>query len=277
MDLKNTLSEYFSNMLGNVEKAIIKVIDDGENASEDAVKLEDAEVLTNLRSQMDLAFTGSRKQRDIAIAKLGESYADLEEMFSSARQFTVQFNPSTLRLRASGGGKTEIKNFADTDAIGFSYTAAPFSVHMDVDLIFNKVDPNDAFLELAPSLGTFKGAGKSLFNLLGKNSSYSVQNEVEGLIAATRCFNTCMMSFNWGKLCYSGVLQNLDTAYTVFNPKGEPVAGTVHLSMILVDEQVNERNMGKWLGAYLEAFDKKKSLAGSGASFGGSAFTNFTF
>lgn len=283
MDLKNTLSEYFSNMLGNVEKAIIKVVDDGASKQEDAVKLEGGNVGQGIREQLSQAYVGNDVDRFNSIVDLKKYHMKAEALFASGKQFTVQFNPATLRIRAAGGGKTEIKNFLN-DAenntgkpIGYSYAPAPFSIHMDVDLIFNKVDPNDAFLELAPSLGTFKGAGKSVFNLLGQNSSYSVQNEIEGLIAATRCFNVCLLSFNWGKLCYSGVLQNLDTSYTVFNPKGEPVAGTVHLSMILINEDVNERNMGKWYEAYQKAFDKEKSLSSPVSSFGGSAFTNFTF
>lgn len=284
MELGNTLSEYFSNMLGNVEKAIIKVIDDGDGSGDDHVRLEESpDVSTGMQNMMSNAYTGIENIQVSSIKELAQMHADTEKLFAKGKQFTVQFNPSTLKLRASGGGRSEIKNFSRStedntkNPIGYSYQSLPFSIFMDVDLIFNKVDPNDAFLELAPSLGTLKGAIKSGANLIGKNASYSVQNEVEGLIAATRCFRTCLLSFNWGKLCYSGVLQNLESTYTVFNPKGEPVAGTVHLNMILIDEYVNERNMGKWYRAYQTAFKDAGSLGTAVASFGGSAFTNFTF
>jgi len=299
MGFSDTAGNFFSNMLGNVEKAIIKVVDDGkgnpddisESAGEIRLDLEtdeDAKLKSKaMRGNLDKAYSLPNITKDgganSSIAALASNYMDNKKMFEKGKQFTVQFNPSSLKLRASGGGYSEIRNFAvdsnnaDKADISLSYGTVPFSVTMEVDLVFNKVDPNDAFIEVLPSAATIKGAYKSVANLVGKNSSYSIQNEIEGLIAATRVFHTCLMSFNWGKMCYSGVLQSLNADYTVFNPKGEPVAGTVHLSMILIDEGTNELDLGKWYEAYQEAFQDPKKLSSMESSFGGSAFSNFTF
>ena len=288
MAFGDTAKNFLSNSLGNVEKAIIRVVDDGEKEGgsgglgEDSVRLSGPEESASLKGSMDDAFSSDTIKQQTAIEDLASALADNESMFASGKQFKVQFNPATLHLRASGGGYVEIKNFLDisgnkSNDTSYSYGPSPFSVLMDVDLIFNKVNPNDAFLEMLQSPGTFKGAGNTVLSLLDKTPSYSVQNEIEGLIAATRCFSTCLLSFNWGKLCYSGVLQNLEANYTMFNPKGEPIAGTVHLSMILLEEGVNEKNMGKWYRAYNEAFKDPVKLASFGSSVGGSAFSNFTF
>jgi len=281
MDIGNTVTDYLANSIGKVEKAVIKVVDDGNGKGEDGVRLEDAVCKSIPLGQFESAYRISKNVQNDAIKDLAKLHVDVEQQFATGKQFTVQFNPATLRLRAAGGGQTEIQNFIKGEdekaAIGISYQPIPFSIHMDVDLIFNKVNPNDAFIEIGQSPATIKGAANTVSNLLGKNSTYSIQNEVEGLIAMTRCFTTCVMSFNWGKLCYSGVLQQLDANYSMFNPKGEPIAGTVHLSMILIDEGVNERNSGKWYKAYQEAFSEQTSLSSAESLLGGSAFSNFTF
>ena len=281
---------FLNNMVGNVEKAIIRVVDDKDGDFGGTIKLEsDGEAVSQaLRGQMNTAYMSESFNRDTQISSikgLASKLSSNDNIFNQGKMFKVQFNPATLQLHATGGGISEVKNFAKSQQeqdktgkdIGVSYEALPFAVNMDVDLIFNKVEPNDAFIEIGQSLATFKGAYKTVANVIGKNASFSIQNEVEGLIAATRCFQTCLMSFNWGKLCYNGVLQNLSSNYTVFNPKGEPVAGTVHLSMILIDEYINEGSLGKWYKAYQEAFADPIKLSTAESVVGGGAFSNFTF
>lgn len=279
MGFTDTMGNFFSNLIGKVEKATIVVVDDGDDSAADGISLQGAD------SKVDMAFKAKRDLRQSSMEMLGELQGTADGFLQNGKQFKVQFNPATLQFNASGGGYSEIKDYAKSgeDAkktgsdIGIKYGKVPFQVTMEVDLIFNKVDSNDAFVEVFQGMSTFKGLYKTGANLTGKNSSYSVQNEIEGLIAATRVFTTCLISFNWGKMHYCGILQNLNTNYTVFNPKGEPVAGTAHLSMILIDEGVNQKSAGKWVKAYKEAFDKSKSLASTGQSVGGSAFSNFTF
>ena len=287
MGATDFISNIAGNMVGKVEKAIIRVVDDGNTGGSD-----DARQLTLLNAEQNQMNGMSGGLKDLSdssgklkmkVSDLASIAADLDSLYASGKQYKVQFNPATLQLNATGGGKTEIKDYAKKDAektgsdIGIRYESAPFQVTLDVDLILNKVNPNDAFVEVFQSMATFKGATSTVKNVIGKGSSYSIQNDVEGLIAATRHLSTCLISFNWGKMCYTGKLQNLNATYTVFNPKGEPVAGTVHLSMILIDEDVNERSIGKWISAYSEAFSDPRSLGPKEQSFGNNAFTNFTF
>ncbi len=288
MGFMDTASNFASNMVGKVEKAVIRVIDD-----ENTDKKVDGGSVTLLKAT-DRDDSGSKLagikgiqtstgKLKVGMKTLGDLAADLDTYYKSGKQYKVQFNPATLQLNATGGGKTEIKDYAKRDDdptgrdIGIRYESAPFQVTLEVDLILNKVNPNDAFVEVMQSMATIKGAASTIKNVIGKSSSYSIQNDIEGLIAATRKLSTCLISFSWGKMCYNGKLQNLNATYTVFNPKGEPVAGTVHLSMILIDENVNEKGIGKWVQAYEDAFKDPRALGSSEQSFGNNAFTNFTF
>ena len=53
---------------------------------------------------------------------------------------------------------------------------------------------------------------------------------------------------------YEGVVNSLNTRYTMFSLTGQPIRGEVELSMILVDEEVGPTNMGVWKKHYEEAF-----------------------
>jgi len=287
MAITDALKNFVPNMLGIVEKAIIVVVDDGNGS--DAGKAEEQVRLEGIGSKSNgSGIAASVLEKGVsskdAISEMASNLADLDDLFArKGKSFKVQFNPSTLTLNAHGGGQYETKNFSEPTEgeekkFSYSYDARPFSVTLDVDLIFNKVDVSDAFIDMLPNLGNMKGIKNFSESLVNKSADYSVQNEIEGLIATTRVFTTCVLSFNWGQMSYSGVLQSLEASYTVFNPKGEPVAGTVHLSMILIDEGVNEKSKGKWAMAYQNAFgDGAKKLSSIESSIGGSAFSNFTF
>jgi len=295
---KNLVSE--SNF-GLIDKAVIKVIQgtsynsfrNGDSKGESAgvklagpnlssVKITKGGSSMNIGSITEGAVWGSSAATMSKYAEaLGGLAASVTDAFSEyGKTFTVPFNPASFSLSGNAGGRVENTDFTGTrdgkKGNIVSFEPAPLTIRLDVDLVLNDVDPSDAFIETNAT--NIKGISKTVGKTIGKTDEHSIRKEVEGLLAATRSFSTSLISFNWGAMTYYGELERLQAEYKMFNPAGEPIAGTVHMTVLLIDRGVNEKSMGKWYKAYLDAFANKgsRSLASTAQKFGGSALSNFT-
>lgn len=181
----------------------------------------------------------------------------------SKRQFQVQFNPSDLQIEGHGGGRmvtTSFNNAKPEDKNGsgsINFIPVPIYISLNVKLLFDRMDPNDCFLSAKTNVAPSE-MGKSLIktglNAFGKNKKMTVQQEVEGLIAALRSPYTRCITFQWGDMSYTGVLNRVSAQYTMFNSSGIPVRAVVQLSLICADETVSPNSLGTWKDAYETAF-----------------------
>lgn len=182
----------------------------------------------------------------------------------SKKQFQVQFNPSDLQIEGHGGGRmatTSFNNSNSKDKNGsgsIDFIPVPIYISLNVKLLFDRMDPNDCFLSAKTNVAPSE-MGKSLvkagLNAFGKNKKMTVQQEVEGLIAALRSPYTRCITFNWGDMSYTGVLNRVSAQYTMFNSSGIPVRAVVQLSLTCADETVSPNSLGSWQKAYETAFD----------------------
>lgn len=194
----------------------------------------------------------------------------------SVKQFQVQFNPSELQIEGYGGGRMATVNFSDLQKDGsdnVTYNAASVRINFSVKLLFDNMDANDCFLSaktnIAPSELVKSGAKLALSAL---NKKMTVQQEVEGLVAALRSPHTRLISFNWGDMCYSGILNRVASQYTMFNASGEPVRAVVQLSLICADQSNAPGSMGAWKTAYEKAFKYGSDSLVDGVQKWGSLF-----
>lgn len=97
------------------------------------------------------------------------------------------------------------------------------------------------------------GIAKGVLAGKGKKDN-SVQKEVEGFIAALRSKYTRRITFHWGTMNYTGVLNRVSAQYTMFNVLGEPIRAVVGLSLVCADKDVSPGNMGAWQKYYVELF-----------------------
>jgi len=77
---------------------------------------------------------------------------------------------------------------------------------------------------------------------------------VEGFIGALRNENTRLITFNWGKLCYSGVLRRVGAEYTMFNVTGEPVRAKVGLTIMCADVKEWPNSVAVWQERYKNSY-----------------------
>ncbi len=174
---------------------------------------------------------------------------------STRKLFHVQFNPSQLYLSGYGGGLAQKTDFSQKGN-GISFEKADVRITMNLKLIFDKVDPQDAFMgdklnTSATAIAT--GITKGVLAAKGKKD-HSVQKEVEGFMAALRSKYTRRITFHWGTMNYTGVLNRVSAQYTMFNVLGEPVRAVVSLSLVCADKDVSPGNMGAWKKYYAELF-----------------------
>lgn len=181
------------------------------------------------------------------------------------KYFTVQFNPSTLQLSGHAGGLVRRLSYEkeDRDKDGkedhsASYAPGTTSIIMSVSLFFDASDPQNDFLDDKLTMNptsVLTGGAKAVMTAMG-NKKTSVQTEVEGFIGALRNPMTRIMTFNWGKICYSGVLRSVGVNYTMFSPNGNPVRANVDLSMVCADDDQWPHTLAVWQSRYAHDFSK---------------------
>ena len=139
---------------GHIEKAIIEIIDlrGRELVVEPPVSMGGSKVpgLSALST-----FGGMEALTDAAASVLESAPSGLLPSLTGATRkcFYVQFNPSELSLTGYGGGRVAKTDFSDKDGKGdIRFESAAVRITLNVKLIFDKVDPQDAFM--AEKLGT---------------------------------------------------------------------------------------------------------------------------
>ncbi|MCR5486518.1 MAG: hypothetical protein K6F35_03190 [Lachnospiraceae bacterium] len=287
-DLGGSFADNFGSdlnaMLGNVEKAIIEVVDMRERkiVAKDAVIIEGAkgmgqiqdvsdsfsdDVMTNKGTVMDYAadmgLVGWENNEDV------QSAVDISHIKNLERKrFKVQFNPSSLSLTGHSGGFVQKINYEGLGSSGgVSLTRGDTNISLSVTLLFDACDPADAFmsdkLSSSPtSIGT--GVAKAVMSGTGKKN-VNVQTRVEGFIATLRNPLTRVVTFSWGEFSYSGVLKSVNATYTMFNVTGEPVRANVALSIMCADEEVSPNSLSWWQEKYKKAFSGDPLLGGDGS------------
>ncbi len=281
MGVMDAVGSSLMNNMGNVEKAILEVIDlrGREAVQQDAVAIVKGGGLGGMAGNAlgggALMNKGTLMDYVGTLAGLKEgtqlTAAYLKQFESRRKLFTVQFNPNSLTLSGHNGGLVRKMNSIEGSKDDVSQAYAKATISMSVDLLFDAMDPQDAFMEaktnLAPT-NVAKGIANAL--LTGNNKKKtSVQRDVEGLIGALRNENTRLITFHWGSVSYSGVLRGVSAEYTMFNPVGEPVRAVVNLNIMCADAEIWPNSLAVWQQRYKEDFkDGSESFVSTGQKFG---------
>ena len=148
MAVTSMLKNAAESVSGHIEKAIIEIIDlrGRELVLEPPVSMGGAQVpgLSALT-----AFGGMEALTDAAAFVLESAPKGLLSNLTGATRkcFHVQFNPSELSLNGYGGGRVTKTDFSDKDGKGdIRFESAAVRITLNVKLIFDKVDPQDAFM-----------------------------------------------------------------------------------------------------------------------------------
>lgn len=258
----DTLGTIVSNLTGNVERAIIEILDErtaDQNKVREENKLAGKKKLssfgmttTNIAS---LSGNAMKKAASLTPSDIMEYANQQINTPSGYKRFSVQFNPATLQLAAQGGGTAQIIDITSA-AKEVSVGNMTTRIQLTVPLIFDKVYIKDAFMAdkfaLNPT-SIIAGAAANVAQVVTKQD-YSVQPIVEGFIAALRNPKTRKVTFAWSKMCYSGFLNSINSRYTMFSVTGKPIRAEVNLSILCTDQDACKGYMGQWQKHYEDAF-----------------------
>ncbi|MBQ8969875.1 MAG: hypothetical protein IJ073_00980 [Lachnospiraceae bacterium] len=256
---------------GNIEKAIIEIIDlrDRKMTKKNAVKvLGNAGWVGGFSGNAGSSFASKGALNENIKQALGgfganEQVMDeaMESLSGKRVRYTVQFNPSSLRLSGRGGGLIREIDYG-TDGKSASMITGETNIVMSVSLLFDSYSPSEFSATKISVTSVAKSAGRSVLSALGKKKT-SVQKDVEAFIAALRNRFTRVITFPWGDINYSGTLRGVSAVYTMFNIQGEPVRANVELSIVCADEVTSPSTLSVWQERYRKSFeDVSMNLAG---------------
>ncbi|MBQ7706667.1 MAG: hypothetical protein IJT72_02670 [Lachnospiraceae bacterium] len=283
--LKNGLAD----ITGTVEKAIVMICD--ESLEDDLQKKEGVKTKTSssaagglagmvpdgaVSGAMDAAKNAAEKGLD-ELKETANEYASLagiktnsllggDKTINYNREFSVQFNPSSMQLSARKYSEKDLTKGDATQNNNNINMASPYpDIVFSVTLLFERVVAEEAFLEdtrfrnistIGRNLGKF-----ALDKITG--GFETVQNMVDGFIGAIRNKRTRRICFAWNNMRYEGILNGVNSKYTMFDLYGRPIRGEVRLTIRLSDMQINDIDMGYWQDAYDKAFGFDDTLGGT--------------
>lgn len=165
----------------------------------------------------------------------------------------VKYNPSRIRIYSHGGNQL-MPGPAGAGTNMQVMSTMPATTTMQVELLFDDVNNQDAFM--AEKFSNIS-AGAIVSDIAGgiktgKGDGYTVQHQIEGMIAMITQSETRQVVFYWGDMAYAGEVISLEAKYTMFNPVGHPIRGTV--SLTIQDGGPDEDGSGEeyWADAYKE-------------------------
>lgn len=143
-------------------------------------------------------------------------------------QLTVQYNPSSLSFTANAQTMAFATLQQGTDPNVPVQNVRPPSIMMAVELIFDEVNPQEAFL--LDKKNITPGAVASDIAAL-KKKVYSVQEQTNGLVAMMLRPETQTVTFAWADLLFKGKVSEVQAKYTMFSPTGRPIRSSVRLHL----------------------------------------------
>ena len=170
-------------------------------------------------------------------------------------RFEFQYNPASMRLysvngkiqerssNAGGVDKLSVMDFSGKSKLSF-------------DIIFDDCDNMNAFMfnDIANANIT-SGVNKGLSLLQNGGNTHSIRKKMDAIMSVLSSPATQQVIFYWSKMVFRGTITNVQNSFTMFNPQGNPIRGTMHLE-ITQDKALSEMRFmeGYWKTAFNECF-----------------------
>lgn len=190
-------------------------------------------------------------KRALSAAASGVSAAASISQSSSAGM-EVQYNPSSLSIQANANQVPFSSLLKNTDDGVPSQELRPPAITLSVQLIFDDMNPKDAFLEEKFRLSAGKMVSDAAAARMAETRHYSVQSQTNGLVAMLMRNSTRVVTFHWADLSFTGEVFQVQARYTMFSLSGQPIRSTVDL--VIVQEILNDGVADRWDQAFDRCF-----------------------
>ena len=144
----------------------------------------------------------------------------------------VQYNPSSLAMQATAEEVSFSCLQQNIDAGIPNQNIRPPMVMLAVELIFDAVNPQDAFMldKTRISAGTIVSDVSGIVQNK-KHGGYTVQPQTEGLIAALIRPDTRLVTFRWADMAFTGQIVEVQADYNMFSVSGKPIRSKVRMNI----------------------------------------------
>lgn len=141
----------------------------------------------------------------------------------------------------------------------------PVATTMSFQLIFDKVNPQDAFMlqNMNVTAGNAVSAAADIYTK-AKGRAYSVQSQVDGIMSLLTQSEARQVIFYWANMCFRGELVSVNSRYTMFNKDGDPIRGVVDIAIRQGDEAAFGYDENYWNRAFDKAFGEATEDVASG-------------
>jgi len=259
-------SNLLASVTGNPVEAVITIIDRRTLTETQVKKATTVRTSNGPDTQVAQALEDIQTAiADIAYKTVGElpiGEYNPNAMGTVKKSMKVQFNPESISFQAIGGDGFQVMDFsgdtADKKTGGKSLSSKKVDprISVTIPLIFDAENNADAFLQdkliMSPT-SIMKNLATAAATLFG-GAEFSVQKQVEGLVAVLRNEYTREITFTWSEMSYSGLISGVDVQYTMFSPTGKPIRAKVNLSILCYDTTVKQGDMGQWADRYNDCF-----------------------
>lgn len=176
-----------------------------------------------------------------------------------AHVMQVQYNPSTLSLQANAEAIPFTYLQQNVDSGIPNQNLRPPMVVLAVELIFDAMNPADAFMMDKARLSV----GAAATDISGivqnvKHGGYTVQPQTEGLVAALLQSETRMVTFRWADMAFTGQLIEVRADYTMFSVSGKPIRSKVFMN--IAQQVESSADVGYWNKALDRVFSESSSV-----------------
>lgn len=173
----------------------------------------------------------------------------------TAKKFEVQFNPSTLKIDAYGGGRQKVSSNVE-NRLTVNYQDVNPYINVSFTMVFDDTNNADAFAvdKFSLSASNLAKNAATAANTIMENE-YTVRPQVEGFLAAIRNEAYRMVIFQWGNMRYTGMINNINAQYKMFNAVGNPIRAEVYMN-ILVTNTTTVEHVNYWKNRYKEILEK---------------------
>ncbi len=237
MEMGKALQNFTGSLTGNNTKAVLCIrkvnqnINQNNNEGVDALGAKPEDVTRNydqLNQQLMQKAENSLKGKKVL------TYEQIRGLVVDKNYIAieVQYNPSTLRLDTAAEKQMDFKGSAANPEL--SLFNVPSATILSMELLFDDTNNMDAFmtgdnplLGFTPSNAINFGASQ----LINNGSGYSVMRQMQGLLSLLTIKEAQRVIFFWGDMSFHGIVTDVDVQYTMFDKKGNPIRGTVGISI----------------------------------------------
>ena len=258
-----------ASLTGNLPKAVLCVRKMSVSGSGQGGIKETAQMASDLQARL-------LKSTEDALNGLAGNLTEASQTFQSLRStammgsgylaLEVQYNPSSIYLDTQAGRQVQYSggSLGSNSTNQIVQVTQPVSTTMSFQLVFDDMNLRDAFMMENTALTAGNAISAVAKAVNDKKGGYSVQNQMDGLMALLTRDETRQVIFFWGKMCFRGELTGVSSKYTMFNKDGNPIRGTVDLTLRQGNEPQFQYDETYWDEAFTNAFGDQDENVTSG-------------